>query len=180
MEVSDEALVRAARDGDRDAFAVLHDRYAGLISALCRDQERDAHAARDLAQEVFLRAYQKLHDLSDPRRFGAWLVGIARLVCLEGRRCGARRPRPLSGGECGDSPAIAADEAVDERLDVLREAIARLPERERLALHAFYLQELDARQICDLLGVSRSGMYFILASARQRLASMLRELEVRP
>ena len=178
MKVPDEALVRATRDGDREAFAVLYDRYGGLIVALCRDQERDAHAARDLAQEVFLRAYQKLHDLTDPLRFGAWLVGIARLVCLEGRRNGARRPRLL-----GDvSPVFEAlpSAALDERSDVLREAIARLPERERLALHAFYLQELDARQICDLLGLSRSGVYFVLSSARQRLASMLRELEVWP
>jgi RNA polymerase sigma-70 factor (ECF subfamily) len=177
VKVSDEALVHAARGGDREAFAGLYDRYAGLIAALCRDQERDPHAARDLAQEVFLRAYQKLRDLSDPARFAAWLVGIARLVCLEGRRSGARRPQ---SSDAADEIAGPQSEPAEERFDVLREAIARLPERERLALHAFYMQELDAGQICELLGLSRSGVYFLLSSARQRLASMLRELEVRP
>lgn len=175
---SDEALVHAARAGDHEAFAVLHDRYAGLIAALCRDQERDPHAARDLAQEVFLRAYQKLRDLADPPRFAAWLVGIARFVCLEGRRAGAKRPQ--SSADAADEIAASPVEPTDERLDVLREAIARLPERERLALHAFYMQELDAEQICELLGLSRSGVYFLLSSARQRLASLLREQEVRP
>jgi RNA polymerase sigma factor (sigma-70 family) len=177
VKVSDEALVHAARDGDREAFAVLYDRYAGLIAALCRDQERDPHAARDLAQEVFLRAFQKLCDLADPPRFAAWLVGIARLVCLEGRRSGARRAH---SSDAADEIAATQIEPTDERLDVLREAIARLPERERLALHAFYMQELDAQQICELLGLSRSGVYFLLSNARQRLASLLREQEVRP
>jgi RNA polymerase sigma-70 factor (ECF subfamily) len=185
VNVTDDALVRAARAGDREAFAVLYDRFAGLITALCRDQERDPHAARDLAQEVFLRAYQKLADLADPPRFGAWLVGITRLVCLEGQRNGARRTRLMNDVAAGANDAVAevaaaTSEPADDRIDELRDAIAQLPERERLALHAFYMQELDAGQICELLGLSRSGVYFLLSSARQRLASMLRELEVRP
>ncbi|MCK4343123.1 MAG: sigma-70 family RNA polymerase sigma factor, partial [Phycisphaerae bacterium] len=79
MPASDATLVQGVLSGDRDAFAELYDRWAGLIRATCFDTTRDLDTAEDLAQEVFLRALQKLGNLRDPRRFVAWLMGIARL-----------------------------------------------------------------------------------------------------
>ena len=70
-------LVELARDGDRDAFAALHERHAGMVHAilLARVPARDAE---DLVQDVFLRALGSLHKLRDPATFGGWLARIAR------------------------------------------------------------------------------------------------------
>ena len=65
----------------------------------------------------------------------------------------------------------------DDRIADLRHAIASLPEKERLALHAFYLQEQDAEQACTVLGLSRSGLYRVLAVARRRLKGLLSKQE---
>jgi len=174
---TDGALAKAALRGDRSAFAELYDRRARLIRAICFDTTNDLHSAADLTQEVFLRAYSKLDSLREPERFAAWLTGIARQVCREWRR-GRLRDRQMA---CplpeGVEPAARPREA-DRCLETLREALARLPERERLSLQAFYLQGLDAEQARTVLGLSKSTFYRVLAKARERLAAIYCREEV--
>jgi DNA-directed RNA polymerase specialized sigma subunit len=62
----------------------------------------------------------------------------------------------------------------------LREAITRLPGRERLALHAYYLMQMDAEQARSVLELSRSGLFRVLSRARRRLRRMLSKHEVHP
>ena len=177
MAASDGTLVLGVLAGDRSAFAELYDRRARLIRAVCYDATRDVHSAADLTQEVFLRAYRKLGDLRDPQRFAGWLVGIARQVCREWHR-GRLRERHLRSAMPEDVASSAEGDRPGERTEEVREAIASLPEKERLALHAFYLQELGTDQARAVLGLSRSGFYRVLACARQRLARALGRQEV--
>jgi RNA polymerase sigma-70 factor (ECF subfamily) len=177
VAASDGTLVSGARGGDKAAFAELYDRKARLIRAVCYDTTHDLDAAAELTQETFLRAYKKLESLRDPQCFAPWLVGIARQVCREWRR--ARR-RDRSRQDLPDSLAAPPDPAPDERLTLLREALGALPARERLSLHAFYLQDLDAEQARTVLGLSRSGLYRLLSCARERLRRLLMAQEVRP
>src|SRR6187551_3330212 len=69
-------LVRAARQGDRQAFAILVERHRPVLLALCTRLLRDHNLAEDVAQEAVLRAYLSLDHLRQIDRFGAWLVGI--------------------------------------------------------------------------------------------------------
>jgi len=178
VKETDGVLARAALRGDRSAFAELYDRRARLIRAICLDTTYDLNSAADLAQEVFLRAYSKLGSLREPESFAAWLTGIARQVCREWRR-GRLRDRQMA---CtlpkGVEPA-ARQRETDPRLETLRDALAKLPERERLSLQAFYLQGLDAEQARTVLGLSPSTFYRVLAKAREHLAAIYRRAEVR-
>ena len=177
VAASDETLVLGTLRGDRSAFAELYDRRARLIRAICYDVTRDSHVAADLTQEAFLRAYRKLGDLTNPERFTPWLVSIAKRVCLEWRR-GRIRDRQVFDQPIEDLEVIEPPGAPDDQVVDLREAIAQLPEKDRLALHSFYLQELDAEQARMVLGLSRSGLYRALASARRRIAVLLRKQEM--
>ncbi|MFQ5807327.1 MAG: RNA polymerase sigma factor [Phycisphaerae bacterium] len=189
MPASDGTLVLGVRNGDRSAFAELYDRRARLIRAICYDATKDLHAAADLTQEVFLRAYQHLGRLHDPQRFAAWLVGIARQVCREWRRQRLREERKVAGFAAHQRMLDTAAEPPDERLVELRDAIAsltakeqkRVPsltEKERLALHAYYLQGRDVEEARAVLGLSRSGFYRVLSSAVERLRRILAKQEV--
>ncbi|MCA9239056.1 MAG: sigma-70 family RNA polymerase sigma factor [Planctomycetales bacterium] len=178
MKATDGALVSAARQGDRSAFAQLYDRRARWIRAICFDTTRDLHAAADLTQEVFLRAYSKLNALRDPESFAPWLTGIARQVCrewLRGKLRDRRLAQPLPEGI--DTPAD--EHHADPRLDSLRAALKELPERERLSLEAFYLEGLNAEEARAVLGLTQSTFYRVLVNARERLATLCRQLEVR-
>ena len=177
MAASDGTLVLGVLAGDRSAFAELYDRRARLIRAVCYDATGEVHSAADLTQEVFFRAYRKLGQLRDPQRFAAWLVGIARQVCREWHRRRLRERR-LRVAMPDDLPSSAEGDQPDERISQMRSAIASLPEKERLALHAFYLQELGTEEARAVLGLSRSGFYRVLSSARERLRRTVQRQEV--
>jgi RNA polymerase sigma-70 factor (ECF subfamily) len=179
MPASDATLVRGVLSGDRAAFAELYDRWAGLIRATCFDATRDLDTAEDLAQEVFLRALRKLGSLRNPERFVSWIMGIARLVCREWRR-GRLQNRQRLTTLARDVASSGADPLPDDREDFLREAVASLPERERLSLQAFYLQGMNAEQARTALGLSQPTFYRVLASARRRLRQALSQQEVLP
>jgi RNA polymerase sigma factor (sigma-70 family) len=72
------------------------------------------------------------------------------------------------------SDAARAVEAAEE-FELVMHKLAALGERERLAIHAFFLQGRDARQVAELLGLSRSGLYALVERALGRLAALLHE-----
>ncbi len=129
IEPSDEMLVGAVLAGRKEAYEKLYDRYAALVRAVCYDATRNLADAQDLAQDVFMRAYEKLDHLRDPDRFGNWLVAIARLRGREWRRQ-CRRSQARSA-EINDGALVVDGPADDGRIERLREKIAMLPEKER-------------------------------------------------
>ena len=168
-------LVAEARSGDRAAMGELYDRFARLVRSICYDTTLDLDQAEELAQEVFLRAFGKLHQLRRPERFAPWLVGISRRLCRDWQR-----GRVRSRGQVDVTAADVAAPAIHEtngRIDDLRQAIAKLPRRERLAMHIFYLDEQPAEAARATLGLSQSGFYKLLARARGRLKTAMQENE---
>jgi RNA polymerase sigma-70 factor (ECF subfamily) len=163
-------LVVRARAGDQAAFAALYDRHSRLVRAICFDATGHLAAAEDLSQEVFLRAYQKLHQLRDANRFLAWLCEIARRAGRDWRRRAKR--------DCLSTDFVekreAATSAEESTLIELRDAIRQLPEDERIALHLFYLDEQPAADARQVLGLSQSGFYKLLDRARQHVALNMR------
>ncbi len=168
---SDKMLIRAVFAGDKAAYGKLYDRYAPLVRAVCYDITGNLADAQDLAQDVFMRAYEKLEHLREPELFGRWIVGIARLRCKEWRRQRLRSQNKDVG--LNDAQAIAPDPPDDSRIELLREMITTLPEKERLALHTFYLQGNSADNVRRIMGLSRSGFYRVLERARKRLEQLL-------
>ena len=173
---SDEVLVRAVLAGRKEAYEKLYDRYAALVRAVCYDTTRNLADAQDLAQDVFMRAYEKLEQLRDPDRFGNWVVAIARLRGREWQRKKLRNSKRCA--QVNNVKSDIDDQPDNGRIQQLRETIATLPEKERLALHAFYLQGKSADNACRVMGLSRSGFYGVLDRARKRLRRLLsREME---
>jgi len=161
-------LVERVRNGDHEAFAVLYDRHARLIRAICYDATAHLSSAEDLTQEVFLKAYQKLEQLRDGDRFLPWLCEIARRTGRDWQRRSRRN---------GPQPSGVVDIAAPHEepyLSELRGAIRELPYKERMALHLFYLDEQPVVIARQVLGLSQSGFYKLLDRARERVGSILR------
>ena len=173
MGGSDAERVRASLAGDRSAFGDLYDRHARWVRAVLYDASHNLRDAQDLAQEVFLRAYRGLGNLRDPERFGPWLMGITRTVALDWRRQQARDRHEYVGCDL-DCPAPAETPADDESIRHLREAVQSLPERERLAVYVFYLQDRSAEDAQTILNLSRAGLYRLLGRARKRLERIMK------
>jgi len=191
LPVHDDASdLRLACEGDQAAFSRLYERHSAVILALCRK-----HApleADDALQETFIRACSLLHKVDHPHRLRAWLYGIARRVCSERRRSRRRRlhhteqaiSERMSIMERGARPhSTTADgqwsNETDraEQLDRLGKALDRLPDRERLAIHLYYIEHDPVAAAQAALGLSRSAYYKLLARARERLAATFHEVQ---
>jgi RNA polymerase sigma-70 factor (ECF subfamily) len=173
---TDAELVSESLAGRREAFGQLYDRYARVVASVVAGVSGDWPSVDDLVQECFLRAYRKLATLRDRQRFGPWIVGIARQVGRERRRT-MRRDRH----EFHDpivlrtevSPDASTELCTREELDHIMHHVAELQEDERIAIHAFFLEEQNANSIAEQLGISRSGFYATVQRAVARLARQL-------
>ena len=181
----DGKLVRAVLNGRMSGYGELYDKYVRLIHVICFDVTADLQEAQDLVQETFLRAHRRLPQLRRPERFGAWLVAIARSVSRDWRRRRVR-DRHCYVGLDPEGQDNAVPRSADARADVppdqrtvqqLNCAIRSLPEKQRLAVHLFYLEHQPVEPARVLLGLSRSGFYHVLEKARKRLERLLRQCE---
>jgi RNA polymerase sigma-70 factor (ECF subfamily) len=168
---SDKTLIRALFAGDKAAYEKLYDRYAPLVRAVCYDTTGNLTDAQDLTQDVFMRAYEKLEYLRNLESFGKWLIGIARLRCKEWRRQRLRSQNKNVG--LNNAKAVVPNPSDNSRIELLQKMITTLPEKERLALHTFYLQGNSIEAARRILGLSRSGFYRVLERARKRLERLL-------
>ncbi|MGH7539832.1 MAG: RNA polymerase sigma factor, partial [Gemmatimonadota bacterium] len=81
--MGDAGVVRLVLDGDRDRFRVLVDRYAPMVFSVVRRWAREPAEAEDLAQEIFVRAYEGLKEFRGEASFSSWLYRIAVNRCRD-------------------------------------------------------------------------------------------------
>jgi RNA polymerase sigma factor (sigma-70 family) len=129
-----DLVARVLAHEDHNAFGELVRRYQSPVRAfLARMTRGDSHLADDLAQETFLKAWQKLQTFRGTAKFSTWLFGIA----FNEFRGAARKRRELSLEEIGELPPESSQPATDShsnlRLD-LTEALKLLNSNERAAI----------------------------------------------
>jgi RNA polymerase sigma factor (sigma-70 family) len=126
------SLVTRARNGERQAWDALVDRYAPLIWSVCRRHRLQAADAQDAAQNVWLKLMDHLDGLRDPAALPSWLATTTRRECGHILRA-ARQPcdagYPLAAETITDEHAQAAEQDLltAERHAALREAFGHLP-----------------------------------------------------
>ena len=170
---TDAELVARSKDGDHSAFGCLCDRHAGMVRAVVAGSARDPSDIDDLSQEAFLRAFRKLTDLKNTDGFRTWLFGIAKNVARERRRSLSRDRHETDCGVDLESTATSLRESgqLNEETQLILGELGRLPEDESLALRLFFLEEQNAHETAQALGLSRSGVYAILKRATKSLAA---------
>jgi RNA polymerase sigma-70 factor (ECF subfamily) len=176
---TDAELVAETLAGNRESFGRLYDRHARLAAAVVAGVSSDWPAVDDMVQECFLRAYRKLETLREPAKFQSWLTGIARQVARERRRSLRRDRHEFRDARSWEPDATTTPCTTDLRdeFELVMQRIAELDEDERVAIHAFYLEQQNADRTAELLGISRSGAYALLQRALAHLASQLRPHE---
>ncbi len=172
IAVSDARLVDEARQGDQQAFGDLVNRYERrLISVILRFVS-DIELARDLAQETFLRTYDRLDQFDPGRRFGPWLFRIGVNLTLDYLR---KRKRRLWFSLFSESPAektpdpSQADprQALDLEQEV-RRVLELIPEKYRMVLILRDLENFSTSEIAAIVNRKEATIRWRLAEARER------------
>jgi len=168
---SDPELVRAAREGDKAAFAMLIGRHRPMVVALARRVLGDDVQAADATQEATVAALVGLHRLRSPERFGAWYAGIGLNVARRSLREAPAAPLLVEQRDHWPSPEEQAEAAEAARR--VRRAVATLAPGQREAVLAFYWQGLTHAEAALELGISVAAVKARLHQARGALAPKL-------
>ena len=171
---NDAALVARTVAGDRAAFGVLVDRYAGQARRVARAVLGDPDDADDAAQDGFLSALVKLGQYDAHRPFAPWLMRIVPNAATDRRRRrNVRRSEPLDPALVGGGPrpdAVAVQSELGERL---RAALRELPERRRTAVVLFDVEGYSHAEIARILGIPEGTVRSEVFHGRRRLRTLL-------
>lgn len=168
----DVALVQACRRGSLEqrtaAFAVIVERYRGLVMSTCYAAVGNYMLGQDLAQDTFVVAWQKLEALSEPSLLRPWLATIARNLSRNARR--RMREVPTEHLEaCGAVPSPADELIHRESTRAVRDALLQIPTAYRETLVLFYWEGQSSAQVADRLGISEAAVQQRLCRARRLL-----------
>lgn len=178
MEPQAEELgwIEQSLAGDKQAFALLMQRYTGAVFGLCYRMLGNAQDAEDAVQEIFLRAYSRLDSFDRTRKFSTWLLSIASNYCID--RLRRRRMNWLTLDDVAfslpsDKPGPERSALENERRAIVQDALQRLPENYRLVTVLRYLSDLSYDEIAQVTGLPESTIKTRLYRARAMLAESL-------
>jgi len=184
----DAEIMLRAKAGDQSAFEYLVQKYRRPMVSFMYRMAHNAAAAEDLAQEVFLRVYRSRDSYEASAKFTTWLYRIATNLAVNHAR-DTRHERPEvqvsldepdeeSGTtlELPDTSLSAEQQMVRrERMLAIRMKVEALPEQQRLAVIMHKYQQMDYKQIAEVLKKSESATKSLLFRAYQTLREQLKE-----
>jgi RNA polymerase sigma-70 factor (ECF subfamily) len=171
----DRALALAVSRGERAAITALTGRCLPVVYSIARRMLGEPSEAEDLAQDTFLRVWRAIDRFdADQARLETWVARIATNLCLDR----LRKRKEVHLGEttperADTAPRADAIMAASGSADRVREAVAQLPERQKLALELCSFQDRTNIEAAEILGVSVEAVESLLARARRTLKARL-------
>ncbi len=181
LELSE--LVARCRLGDDLAWEALVERLQGRVFAIAFHYLRDREEARDAAQEIFVRVFQKLHTVRDDVPFMAWFLRLARNCSIDRlRRLKVRTPPesvPVEGAQDLADPVTTPEEDClrTARQRLLYRALGALTEVNREMILLKDIQELKLEEIASMLDLPLGTVKSRTSRARAELGRVLGRIE---
>lgn len=175
------ALVRAAQDGDTDAFGQLFDRYHDTVFRFVLYRLGDRPAAEDLTQETFVRAYRRITSVSyQGRDIGAWFVTIARNLVLDHVKSSRYRLESATAEVADVAPGSLRPGPETEVIAgathaELLKCVAKLGDDQQECIALRFLQGLSVAETADIMGRNEGAVKALQHRAVRRLAQLLPE-----
>ena len=177
-QVSDIALLQAIARGDEASLARLYDQYRVILFGLLVRILNSREEAEDVLQEVFLQVWRRAADYDEQRgKPFTWLVTLTRSRAIDRLRVLSARQR-LATAAAQDQPAEASDALKEtvrsEQKDIVRQALAELPEEQRRTLLLAYFEGLTQTEIAAKLNAPLGTVKTRMRSAMTKLRETLR------
>lgn len=182
--ITDNELIESVLAGRQGDYAELVRRHHARVLGLCASMV-GAGAADDAAQEVFLKAYDRLKDFRRDSAFSTWLYRVASNHCLDLLRKEARRRseslEDLTERDGARLQALLEDPSGDrtrslEDAELVRAVLARLPEDYRVILTLRELEGLEYKELMEALDCSMDSVKAKLQRARRQFRETLRHI----
>lgn len=186
-QLDETALIRAAQQGDQDAFEQLVRAYDQSVLRLAMNLLRSPEDARDVYQEAFLRVYRNLNHFRFDCSFHTWLYRIVTNLCLDQMRKRKVRKEEPAILTTPDGPLDRMDSMAELRVDGdpqrnlysgqvrrrIKEVLENLTPRERMVFELRHYQGLRLKRIGEILGTSEEAAKNCLFRATQKMRAGL-------
>ena len=183
FQVDEKALIRAAQEGDQDAFGQLVRAYDQSVLRLAMNLLRSPEDAQDVYQEAFLRVYRNLNSFRFDCSFHTWLYRIVTNLCLDQMRKRKVRKEESAQIEAADGPVDRMDRLQESRAESdpqrsmftgqlrqrIQKALSELTARERMVFELRHYQGLKLSNIGEILGTSEEAAKNCLFRATQKM-----------
>lgn len=178
---SDEQLMAAYVAGERAAFKLLFDRYAGILFALAKRRLGSDDDARDVVQQTLLQLHRARNDFRPDARLRPWLFTIAMNLVREQYRKRKRRreqtlesaPEPVRDSQTG---VVEREDEQKARVARIRAALATLPAQQREVIELHWFEESPYEDIARIVGASVAAVRVRAHRGYERLREILPDL----
>lgn len=184
--INESELVERLKQGDEIAFKTIVEQWQDMVYNTILGIVQNETEAEDLAQDVFIKVFEKINTFKGDSKFSTWLYRIATTTALDQLRSKKRKKRfgflQSLTGSSGDEkeqlpdfhhPGISLDNK--ERAAVLFKAIDSLPENQKSAYTLHKLEGLSYRDVSDVLNTTVSAVESLMSRANQNLRKHLEE-----
>lgn len=164
-------IIQKVLEGDNNAFGVLVNKYKNLVFTLCVKMIQDKDLAEDVAQDSFVKAFQKLSKFNGKSKFSSWLYRITYNNCVDAIKKNQKiQTSEIDENTVGES--LTGDITKKEKEKFIKEALLQLPEQDRAILTLYYYQDESVSDIAKSVGISESNVKIKLHRSRKVLKSV--------
>ena len=168
-------IIDRCKAGDQKAYFEIYQLYSKAMFNICFRILGTQEVAEDVLQEAFLSAFQKIESYQEKASFGAWLKKI-----VVNRAISHLRKHQLDMVGLDDRMDLKDEPELDDmdlilKVDVIREAIQKLPNGFRVVFSLYLLEGYDHGEIAEILGISVSTSKSQYNRAKKKLKDILRE-----
>lgn len=174
---NEEGLLKRIAAGEKEFFGELVLRHQDFIFSVVKGFVRFEEEARDLTQEVFVKAYENIEKFRGDSKFSSWLYRIAynHSMNWSERRAGRETQLDDELAEAIPEEPSLADELFDRELVLARikEIIEELPDKYKVVLKLYYFEEKTYQEIADTLGIPINTVKIQLLRAKEQVRKKL-------
>jgi RNA polymerase sigma-70 factor (ECF subfamily) len=184
-----KSLIKKAKKGDKKSFGKLVKIHQRSILYLAYDLVGNYEDAKDLAQDVFIRAFEKLNQFEERSQFSTWLNRITVNLAIDFHRKNKKKLNQtiednfdevphneiLAGFDHQDSPEEAIE--LSEDRTVLEQAIIKLSTNQRTAIALKYFHQNSTKEIAEIMGCAENTVRIHLFRAMGNLKKLLQEYQ---
>lgn len=180
IDKSDEELIEQMKQGDKNAFALLYDRYAEKMTRyFYRMLGQDIDKAEDFTQDIFMKLIEKPELFDTTKKFSTWLYSVAGNMCKNEYRRLAVRKNTVNDEEKAIKAKDEYSENVLESMDkktfdhLLQVELGLLDEKQRSVFIMRFQEEMSIKEISDALNISegtvKSRLFYTLKKLSEKL-----------
>ncbi|QWU17509.1 sigma-70 family RNA polymerase sigma factor [Paenibacillus sophorae] len=171
-QLEEAEWISAVLNGERQAFAHLVTRYQGLVYRVCIKITGESESAKDMAQEVFIKAYKALPSFRGQSSFSTWLYRIAYRTCLDWKRANDREWKYRSMADYTENDYVTSQTPEHAALrkeasEELGQSVNSLAEPYRSVVQLYYFNRQSYQEIAEAKGISVKTVESQLYRARQ-------------